>query len=99
MWTSKLSSTFPRTTCFICLLRSNIFIVQFLEGGGYQVGTRQYTDAGTGAIFLAPWGTRLAAVVSGIDEDGFWKAFQAFPTHTGHMVLLSWVIVVQSNVW
>lgn len=73
LWSMKLEPTFP---------------LKFVEGG-FRVGLRSFTAPGTGAIFLANWApqdSRVAVVVAGTDAEGFWRAFQAFPTHTGHMV-------------
>eukprot|EP00026_Physarum_polycephalum_P002438 Phypoly_transcript_02444.p1 GENE.Phypoly_transcript_02444~~Phypoly_transcript_02444.p1 ORF type:complete len:863 (+),score=95.22 Phypoly_transcript_02444:156-2744(+) len=71
LWTAKLESGFP---------------LKFTSAG-FQVGPRSYFAPHTGALFLAPWQTqRLAAVIAGNDDTGYWNAFQSFPTHTGHMV-------------
>ena len=63
-------------------------MVKFLEKGGYQIGTKNYTGPGVGIIFLGPnpTRTRVGVYISGTDKDGFMKAAWSIPFRTGTMV-------------
>jgi len=85
LWASKFEALFP---------------LKFLPNdAGFQLGPRTYSAPNTGAIFLSPWANaHLAVVIAGNDMGGFWRAFQAFPTHTGHMVP-DYMVVGKSFGW
>lgn len=52
------------------------------------VGERNYSEPGTGTLFLAPSAarTRLCLIVAGIDETGLLRAVWTIPFRTGLQV-------------
>jgi len=71
--------------------------VQF-SGSSFSIGSRTFSQADTGVLFLGPWKDKLALVIAGTTLGGTGLAMSILPVQTGNTIP-DYVVVDSSVAW